>query len=110
MVEFITYKKKKYPIRISYYVLMMAQKESGVDIDELDKDFEAQQHILWYSLQAGHKMADQELELNREDMLWILDACYLDFQRAMYQFAKSLVDVQTEAFKQQEEKGEPKKK
>jgi len=110
MVEFITYKKKKYPLRISYYVLMMAQKESGVTIDDLDSDFEAQQHILWYGLQAGAKMADTEVTLLREDMMWVLDECYLEFQKAMYSFAKSLIDIQTQAFSQQEQKGEPKKK
>jgi len=110
MVEFITYKDKKYPIRISYYVLMMAQKESGVSIDDLEKNFEAQQHILWYALIAGHKLAGKELDLPREDMVWVLDACYLEFQKAMYQFAKSLIDIQTEAFSQQEAKGQPKKK
>jgi len=110
MIEFITYKGKKYPLRVSYYVLMMAQKESGVGIDDLDKDFESQQHILWYALVAGHKLAGKELDLPREDMVWVLDACYLDFQKAMYQFAKSLIDVQQEAFKQQEKAGVPKKK
>jgi len=110
MVEFITYKKEKYPIRVSYYVLLMAQKESGVSIEDLDKDFEAQQHILWYALEAGHKMAETELKLERKDILWILDACYLDFQKAMYEFAKSLIDIQQEAFQQQEAKGIPKKK
>ena len=110
MVKFITYKKQKYPLRISYYVLMMAQKESGVSIDDLDKDFEAQQLLLWYGLIAGAKMAETEVTLKKEDMVWVLDECYIDFQKAMYGFAKSLIDVQAEAFNQQEEKGEPKKK
>lgn len=110
MVEFITYKEKKYPMRVSYYVLMMAQKETGLSMDDLENNFEAQQHILWYSLIAGHKMAGKELDLPREDMVWVLDACYLDFQKAMYEFAKSLIDIQTQAFKEQEAKGQPKKK
>jgi len=109
MIEFITYNGKKYPIRVSYYVLMMAQKESGVGIDDLDKDFESQQHILWYSLVAGHKMAGKELDIKREDMVWVLDACYLDFQKAMYSFAKSLIDIQQEAFSPKDSKV-PKKK
>jgi hypothetical protein len=110
MVEFITYKGSKYPIRVSYYVLLMAQKESGVGMDDLDKDFEAQQHILWYALVAGHKMAAKDLTIPREDMVWVLDECYMEFQQAMYGFAKSLIDIQTEAFKQQEKIGQPKKK
>lgn len=99
MVEFITYQGKKYPIRVSYYVLMMAQKESGITLEELDKNFESQQLILWYALVAGHKMAKQELTLNREDIVWILDECYLEFQKALFEFAKSLVEVQDSVLK-----------
>lgn len=110
MVEFITYKKEKHPIRVSYYVLMMAQKETGVSIEELDTNFEAQQHILWFALEAGAKMAEQENKIKREDVVWVLDECYLAFQKAMYEFARSLIEIQQDAFKQQEAKGEPKKK
>ena len=111
MVEFITYKDKKYPIRMSYYVLMMAQKESGASsLDQLDKDFEAQQHILWYALVAGHKLAGKELELPREDMVWVLDACYMEFQKALFEFAKEIIQIQKDAFADQEKKGLPKKK
>ena len=107
MVEFITYQGEKYPIRVSYYVLMMAQKESGVSLSELESNLESQQHILWYSLVAGHKMAKKELTLKRDDILWILDECYLDFQKAMLTFAKSLVDMQQEVL---EDKKKPTQK
>jgi hypothetical protein len=110
MVEFIEYNGEKYPIRISYYVLLMAQKESGVALEQLENDFEAQQHILWYALVAGHKMAKVELTLPREEMVWVLDQSYLQFQKAMYGFAKSLVDIQQEAFAETELTGKPKKK
>ena len=99
MVDFITYKKKKYPIRISYYVLMMAQKEAGVTLEELDSDFEAQQSMLWYALQAGAKMAGTKVDIPREEMVWVLDESYLEFQKAMYGFAKSLIEVQDEALR-----------
>lgn len=112
MVEFITYNGEKYPIRISYYVLMMAQKESGVELTDLEDNFEAQQHIMYYGLIAGHKMAKKELTIPREDMVWVLDQAYLEFQKAMYEFAKSLVDIQTEAFSASGENAKdlPKKK
>ena len=97
MVEFITYQGVKYPIRISYYVLMMAQKESGLSIDEIDNNLEMQQNILWYALIAGHKMAKKDLTLQREDCVWILDECYMEFQRAMIMFGKSIVEMQEEA-------------
>lgn len=104
MIEFITYKGEKYPIRVSYYVLMMAQKESGVSLEEIDKNFESQQSILWYALQAGHKMADKELTLKREDMVWVLDESYIEFQKAIFSFAKSLIKMQEEVTREDKKK------
>jgi len=106
MIEFITYQGEKYPIRISYYVLLMAQKETGLKLEELDSNLESQQSILWFALVAGHKMAKKELELKREDIIWILDESYLEFQKALFQFGKSLIDMQTELM----EEGKSKKK
>lgn len=104
MVEFINYKGEKYPIRISYYVLQMVQKESGKNLSEMDEDFEVQKDILWYALVAGHKMADKTLTIPREDMVWVLDECYMEFQQAMYSFAKSLVDIQQGVFNESDTK------
>jgi|GEM_PF-2778755 hypothetical protein len=96
MVEYITYQNKKYPIRISYYVLVTAQQESGLSLDELDKNLESQQAILWYALVAGHRFTKEELTLKREDAVWILDECYIEFQKALFKFGQSLVDMQTD--------------
>ena len=104
MIEFITYQGKKYPIRISYYVLMMAQKESGLKLEELDTNLESQQSILWYALVSGAKMAKKELTLNREDCVWILDESYLEFQKALFYFGQSLVDMQEEILSESENK------
>lgn len=96
MIEFITYQGERYPIRISYYVLLMAQKETGSKLEFLDSDLESQQVILWYALEAGHKMAKKELTLKREDMVWILDESYVEFQKAMFYFGQSLIEMQQE--------------
>ncbi len=104
MVEYILYKGEKLPIRVSYYVLMMAQKESGLKLNELDTNLEAQQLILWYALIAGHKMADKELTVKKEDCVWILDESYMDFQKAMMSFAQQLVDLQQELVKEGDKK------
>jgi hypothetical protein len=103
MVEFITYQGQKLPIRVSYYVLMMAQKESGLNIMEFEKNLESQQLILYYALVAGHKMAKKELTLTKEDMIWVLDECYLDYQKATFQFAKALIEVQQKALEESTE-------
>ena len=108
MIEFITYQGEKYPIRISYYVLLMAQKETGLKLEELDSNLESQQSILWFALVAGHKMAKQELELKREDMLWVLDESYIEFQKALFHFGKTLIDMQEELMSEEGPKNKKK--
>lgn len=100
MIEFITYQGEKYPIRISYYVLLMAEKESGISLSDIDKNFESQQAILWYGLVAGHHLAKKPLTIPREDMVWVLDECYVEFQKAIFNFGKSLIEMQEEATKE----------
>lgn len=108
MIEFITYQGEQYPIRISYYVLLMAQKETGLKLEELDSNLESQQSILWYALVAGHKMAKQDLELQKEDMIWVLDECYIEFQKALFHFGKSLIDMQEELMNEEGPKNKKK--
>lgn len=104
MIEFINYQGEKYPIRISYYVLMMAQKESGLKLEELDSNLESQQSILWYALVAGARMAKKELTLKREDMVWVLDESYIEFQKALFYFGQSLIDMQEEILQEGKDK------
>lgn len=109
MIEFITYQGEKYPIRISYYVLLMAQKETGLKLEELDSNLESQQTILWYALEAGHKIAKKELTLKREDVIWILDEAYVEFQKALFHFGQSLIEMQEELIEESKAKSDKKK-
>lgn len=104
MVEFITYNGEKYPIRVSYYVMEMVQKESGLKLEDLDTNIEVQKDILWYALVAGHKMAKKELMLKREDCVWILDESYVEFQKAVLGFGQSIIDMQEEFLAEQTDK------
>lgn len=108
MIEFITYQGKKHPIRISYYVLEMVSKECGLTLEEIDNNIEAQKDILWFALVAGHRMAKKELTLQREDSIWILDECYIEFQKALFHFGKTLIDMQEELMKEEGPKNKKK--
>jgi hypothetical protein len=96
MVEYVNIKGKKYPVRVSYYALLKAQKDSGVSLDQIESDIEAQQHLLWYALEAGHHFMNEKMpkELKKEDAIWYLDECYMEFQQAILAFAKQLVETQ----------------
>jgi hypothetical protein len=82
----------------------MAQKESGLKLEELDSNLESQQAILWYALVAGHKMAKKDLTLNREDIIWILDECYVEFQKALFHFGQSIIEMQEDIVKEGKDK------
>ncbi len=99
MVEFLTYQGEKYPFRINYYAINMAQKELGLTLTELDESLDAQQTVLWYALQAGHHIAKKEFNLKKEDMIWMLDEDYFTYQKAMFEYAKQLVEVQEDVLR-----------
>jgi hypothetical protein len=90
MIEYITYEGEQYPIRVSYYALTTGTKEAGAK--NLD-DMEAQTYILYYALVAGHRLAKKELTLNLEDMIWVLDSCFVEFQKMTQVFIKQLADA-----------------
>ncbi len=90
MVKNITYKKKQYPIRLSYRALKVL-KGNGRDLTELTKgnfDDSMFEDLLFVGLQSGHKAEDVQgdLELKKEDMEDVLDECFLEFVKLLPEF------------------------
>ncbi len=80
MVEFITYKKKKYPIKLGYYTLKMLKVETGKDFDGIKgDDFDVYETLLFYALKQGAKVTEVEFTFKKEDMEDVLDDCFFDF-------------------------------
>ena len=84
-VEFITYKEKKYPIKVGYYALKHAGKELSVDGKAMDMDkllsgeMENYEPLLFHALVMGHRLEGRVMELKREDMEYMLDECLFKF-------------------------------
>lgn len=79
MVQYITYKEKQYPIRVSYRALKTL---SGQGVEKLmsgDFDMGAFEPLLWAALESGHTAEKKTLELKREDVEDILEECFTDF-------------------------------
>lgn len=91
MVEYINYKKKKYPVRISYYALKMFKKETGKSFEEMDNNMEMDVYetIIYYSLVSGARADEEELDLTKEDMVDVLDECFMDFVKLVTKFFPS---------------------
>lgn len=84
MIKYITYKKKEYPIRISYRIQKKLQElnkargseEIGVDVYE---------EILYEALRSGAHATDDDFNFTMEDMEFILDECFEEFKE-MFNF------------------------
>jgi len=101
MVEFMTYQNVKFPVRISWYVLTMASKENDLSLEELETNLESQKDMLWYAIEAGYKFSGKDhkdFPFKRDEIGWILDANYLEFQRILAEFSRDLIQVQTNAY------------
>jgi hypothetical protein len=86
MVEYITYKNEKYPIRVSYFAVSMTKSETGKAIDNLEEDITLLEPMLFYSLESGHRALDKNFTLKREDIKWMLDECWLEFTEKIGKF------------------------
>ncbi len=78
-MDYLTYKGKKLPIRVSYYALKKYQEETGQGIESIDKEITNLEILLHYSIIAGAKAEDVKVDVKREDMEFILDEALTDF-------------------------------
>ncbi len=76
MVEYITYKGEKYPVRIAWSTLKKIARE---DMDQ----WEQAETALWFGLISGHVADNKELNLTREDVQFILDESLDEYNEIM---------------------------
>lgn len=86
LIQYITYKGERWPIRISYYAIKKFQEDTKRDIADIDKDISLLEVLLWYGLVAGHSADGKELTLKREDMEFILDESMNEFNDVIMSF------------------------
>ena len=83
MINYITYKEEKYPLRVSYYAVKQYELETGKKISSLDESTSNLEILLWYALIAGSKAENKVLHLTREDCEFILDESMTEFADAI---------------------------
>jgi hypothetical protein len=88
MIEYIKYKGKKYPVRISTYAMKMLQKETDKSIDDLMDvtDIALYEPLLYYAMIAGAKAEGVNLDIAKEDIEWVLDECFVEFVQLIPKF------------------------
>ena len=88
MIEYITYKKKKYPIRISYVALNGFKKDTGKSFDDMEGgiDLENYESLLFHALRSGAKAEEIEMPFEKKDIEDILDECMMEFLELIPKF------------------------
>jgi len=96
MVQYIEYKEKKYPVRISYRALVGLKKDTGKSFEELSEggDLEFYEPLLYHALISGAKAVDTEMPFKLKDMPDILDECWMSFSSTIGAFFPSDEEVE----------------
>lgn len=107
MVEFITYEGKKYPVKVGYFALMMAQQETKIasssndikDDDIKDDDVSILSYdyftsVLYYSLQLGAEATNTKSKISKKEARFVLNECFADFMKIFYSFTMKMAKTQ----------------
>ncbi len=72
MVNYIELDGKKYPVRVSFYVLKHFKEETGRELADFD-DLADIEPFIFYALEMGHKAESKEMPFNRDDFEIVID-------------------------------------
>jgi hypothetical protein len=87
MVKYINVNKEELPVSISYYALEKLKQESGKAIgDWNENDISYLEPLFFYALEAGFKAEKKVFDIKREDIIFMLDECWLDFSSLITEF------------------------
>jgi len=86
MVKYIKCGGENLPISISYYAIAKLEEETGKGISDIGESLSLYTPLFFYALEAGFKAEKKIFEINREDIVFMLDECWLDFSTAMSDF------------------------
>jgi hypothetical protein len=73
MVEYITYKGEKYPVRIAWSTIKALETVENLNA------FEKTELALYCGLVSGHKAEDKEMPFKAEEIQFLLDECVDEF-------------------------------
>jgi hypothetical protein len=97
MIRTISYKGKKYPVRIGYKALKGVNGELGREFRQEEGkafDFEGAESLLFHSIKAGCQFSDVDFDLKREEMEDVLEESLQEFIAMFTAFSQ---DVQKQA-------------
>ncbi len=95
MIKTVSYKGKKYPLRITYSVLKRVKADLGRDFrdDPEDFDYDGFETLTYYAIQKGCKDAGKEFDIKKEDMEDVLDEAMSQVIDALAAFSRDQLKV-----------------
>lgn len=88
-VEYLSYKDKKLPFRISFIAIAGFQKETKLTIaalDDIGNNIFLLEPLCYYALEAGYLYEGKKMDIRRQEVRQILDICWIDFTEKIYKF------------------------
>lgn len=81
MIEYIEYKEKKYPVRISYMAIMGLKKDTGKGLEDMGDGMDKStiESLLYHSLKSGAAAEGKEMPFKKADLVDILEECFISF-------------------------------
>jgi len=76
MVKYLEYKGEQLPFKVGYFAISRWQVKTGKTLDDLnsiENNLALIEPLLYYSLQAGHKLDNKKFKLKLEDIPWMLE-------------------------------------
>lgn len=102
-VKFITFRKKKYPVKLGYAALKKFKADVNKSVEKAlqEDDLEIYEPLLFYALEMGHKYTEKEFKfldsgkpITKKDMEMVLDDCMFEFIELIPSFFPTLQTAQ----------------
>lgn len=98
-LAFLTYHKKKLPVKLGIFTMMLVQEEYGISFAQGEIGDEANikpsQYIplLFHGLEQGHRIAKRSFTFEMDDMHDILNDCFMEFVAILPKFFPDSEDM-----------------
>ncbi len=89
MIKYITYKKKEYPVRVSYRIQKKLQELNRAKGDQ-EVGVEMYEQLLFEALKSGAHATDEKFDFKVENMEFVLDECYDEFKAMFAEFVEKM--------------------
>lgn len=86
MVKYITCNGEKLPVNVSFFALSRLEQETGKGLGDFGESLSYQEPLFFYALQSGFHADKKVFDIKREDIAFMLDECWYEFNTVAAEF------------------------